>query len=123
MRVRSTPDRPRNSSPNTSHARAVAGYDPEFEAALAEAIFATIASASMLTDRNTVALRSSETVAALVSVLVTIAATRPGMDVPSVRREFTEQLAKRVRRGLAQCRDDADFREAVLAATPVEGRA
>lgn len=107
----------------TDYRRAAAGYDAAFERALAEALFDTIADASRVTDRDVVALRSSETIAALCSLLITIAATRPGMDVPSRQREFAEQLAKRVRRGLAQCRGDPDFAEALFATMQAEGSA
>jgi hypothetical protein len=82
----------------TTYARAAAGYDSEFEQALAAALFDTIAAASSVTDRN-------------------------GMDVPSRQREFAEQLARRFRRGLQQCSADPDFAQSVSAATPAEGHA
>lgn len=51
--------------PGTSFERARAGYDLEFRKHLADEIINAIANASMLSDANVMALRTSETLDAL----------------------------------------------------------
>ena len=80
-------------------------YDAEFANTLAEEIIQAIARASILSDQPRImALRSTETVEALMQVLTTVAATNPDFDTPSKLRLFAEGLAKRVRRSIAAFR-------------------
>jgi hypothetical protein len=63
-----------------SYAPATAGYDSEFEQMLAGAIVETIATKSLVTDANVMALRTGETAAALVFVLEMVMGLSPMMD-------------------------------------------
>jgi hypothetical protein len=88
----------------TSFAQALADYDEKFATALADAILQTIAKESMVTDAAVLALRTSETAAALVACLATVLALNPNYDVPSRLREAVDQIAKKLRRDVAKIR-------------------
>jgi hypothetical protein len=88
----------------TTYARAVAGYDAEFRRRLTEAILTTIARESMITVVNVMAIRSGETVDALVDVLIITMAMMPCFDVASKLRKACETLCKRVRVEVARAR-------------------
>jgi hypothetical protein len=92
--------------PRTSYARATREYDPQFERALVTEIVNAIARASLVTDPElrVMAIRTGETVEALLSCLISFAAMSPHFDVPSHLREFAEITAKRIRRGVARAR-------------------
>lgn len=88
----------------TTLARAVEGFDPKFETALVDAITAAIADKSIVTDQSIMAIRTGETIGALVTVRATVLAMCPDSDVPSRLREMVNTLAKRIRRRAAQAR-------------------
>ena len=88
----------------TSYARATAGFDPEFRRTLAAEILAAVAKASIVSDANVMAIRTTETLDALADVLITVLAMVPRMDVPSELRKTAEALAKRVQRDVARAR-------------------
>jgi hypothetical protein len=86
-------------------ARAVAGYDPAFRRALADAILAAIAEASLIEgDPAVMVVRTTETLDALADVLVSVLVLVPAMDVPAVLARTAEALAARVRREVARGR-------------------
>jgi hypothetical protein len=89
--------------PRTTWARATREYDDEFRRALVAEIITAIAKASMVTDANIMAIRTGETLEALIS-MISFAAMSPHFDTPSHLREFAEGLAKRVRREVAKAR-------------------
>ena len=89
----------------TDYARAAAGFDPEFRAALRDEIVTAIAKVSIVTDdAKIMALRTTETIEALTECLIAFTALCPQFDVPSELRKFAEGLSKRVRRGVADAR-------------------
>ena len=88
----------------TTFERACAGYDAEFERALADVITLAIARASLVTDKNVIAIRTGETIAALATCLAMMLSLVPDADVPSRLREMVEQLAKRIRRDAAKAK-------------------
>jgi hypothetical protein len=90
----------------TSYARASTGYDDAFRKHLADAICKAIAEVSLITDANLLVLRTGETRDALVDVLITVMGLTPFYDTPSRLREFTEHLAKKVKRDVARLRAD-----------------
>jgi hypothetical protein len=98
-----------NEQQRTSYAHAAAGYDPEFEQILADAITETIAKASLVTDANVMAIRTGETAAALVFVLEMVMGLSPAMDTPSELRKFAEHTAKRLRKNISRLRADPEF--------------
>jgi len=67
----------------TSWARAVAGYDDDFRRHLD-----AIAKTSLVTDANVMAIRTGETLEALISCLIATAALTP---------QFADNTAKRIR--------------------------
>jgi hypothetical protein len=88
----------------TTYARATACFDPEFRDALVAEITDVIAKASIVTDQPIMALRTSETVEALIISLIATLALTPTMDSPTALRHFADELAKRVRRNVATAR-------------------
>jgi hypothetical protein len=106
---RAAQDALKNIPGRTSLDRACAGYDPAFERALVAAISEAIALASITTDRNVMALRTGETIAALATCMAATLACVSDADVPSRLREMVDQLAKRIRRDAAKARAEGTF--------------
>jgi hypothetical protein len=99
-------------SPRTTYARATASYDDDFRRRLIEEIITAIAKASLVADANVMAIRTGETIEALITCLITTASLAPHFDTPSHLREFAEDTAKRIRREVAKARAEgfcADF--------------
>jgi hypothetical protein len=96
-------------SGRTSYARAIRGFDPQFRDALVREIATTIATASLLEDAPVCAIRTGETLDALAHCLIATATLCPAFDTPSELRTFSENLAKRIRRTVAQMRADPTF--------------
>jgi hypothetical protein len=69
----------------------------------------TIATLSQLEDAKICAIRTGETLAALERCLIATATLCPAFDTPSELRTFSESLAKRIRRTVAQMRADPAF--------------
>jgi hypothetical protein len=92
-------------------ARAYAGYDQQFREHLAAAIIKCIAAESVVSDQNTLAIRTSETAEALADVMAAIIALDPAMSTPSKLRENCEALAKKLHHdvGRARAQGLADF--------------
>jgi hypothetical protein len=92
--------------PRTTYERATREYDKDFERNLVSEIISAIAKVSIVTDADLriMALRTGETVEALTTVLIAMAAMSPHFDTPSNLREFAETLAKRFRREVAKAR-------------------
>jgi hypothetical protein len=88
----------------TTYERAARGFDEQFKDALVAEITDAIAKASLVTDANIMALRTGETIEALIVCLISMAALSPHFDTPSHLREFAEKLARRVRRSVARAR-------------------
>jgi hypothetical protein len=97
------------SDPRTTYARATAGFDPEFRDALIKKISIAIAEASLVTDAPISAMRTGETIEALTICLIATASMSPTFDTPSALRKFLHDLAKRIRRSVAQNRADPTF--------------
>jgi hypothetical protein len=93
----------------TSYARAVRGFDPQFRDALVREITTAIATASLLEDAKICAIRTGETLDALTHCLIATATLCPAFDSPSKLRKFSESLAKRICRTVAQMRADPTF--------------
>jgi hypothetical protein len=101
---RAIQDALKNIPGRTSLDRACTGYDPAFERALVNAIGEAIALASITTDKNVMALRTGETIAALATCMAATLACVSDADVPSRLREMVNQLARRIRRDAAKAR-------------------
>ena len=84
--------------------RAMAGYDDKFRQHLTEAIVRTIANELIVVDPRVMAIRTTETLDALVDALVAVMAMVPRFDTPSELRCAAEALAKRLRREVARAR-------------------
>ena len=98
--------------PGTTYARATREYDEEFKRALISEIIAAIARVSICGDDTKpkiMAIRTGETVEALLSCLISFAAMSPYFDTPSHLREFAENAAKRIRRDIARARAEGTF--------------
>jgi len=96
--------------PGTTYARATRENDEEFKRALISEIIAAIAKVSICSDEPKImAIRTGETVEALLSRLISFAAMSPHFDVPSHLREFAENAAKRIRRDVARARAEGTF--------------
>jgi hypothetical protein len=88
----------------TTFERAFANYDQAFERTLTDDIMQTIATASIVSDQNVVAIRTGETTAALITCLGTVLALCPDHDVPSRLRQRVDEIAKRLQRDVARAR-------------------
>jgi len=88
----------------TNFARAAQGYDSEFAAALADEICKTIANASRLTDAPMLAIRTGETMEALISALVAVGSFCPAFDQPRQLRLFADALRKRLIKNIGRAR-------------------
>jgi hypothetical protein len=95
----------------TPYARAVAGYDEEFEQQLAGEILRAITSASMASDTNVMLLRTGEMTAALIKVLALTLALSPCARSPTALRAAVDAIAKRLRRQAQAAIDDAELRD------------
>jgi hypothetical protein len=98
----------------TSLAQARLGYDDQFESDLADEIVSTIASASLLSDRRAIAIRTAETINALLTALETMSAVTPTMADAAELHKFTEYMARRVRKNVEQFCRDPQFNQHVL---------
>jgi hypothetical protein len=94
-----------------TYADARAVYSDEFEKALTEEIFNAVVETSRCTDANLVALRTSESIEALLKTLALILALTPYARSPTRLREAVEELAKRLRRLTREALDDPTFRD------------
>ena len=83
----------------TADAPAGRAYDERFKRTLIREILDAIAKTSVLPGSNTVMLRAGETVEALLSTLIAMAAMSPAFDAPETLNQFAETTAKRIRRG------------------------
>jgi hypothetical protein len=114
------------SNPRTTYARAQQ-YDPAFERALVDEIGATIATASVCSDANVMAVRTGETIAALVTVLAGVIALTPAATrSPTALRRMVDEIAKHLRVQATQAAADPDiraFRERVFNGTDIGGHA
>jgi hypothetical protein len=97
-------------------------YDPQFATALAGEIMGAIAEASRLTDQPLIAFRTAETAEALICCLITTLSVIPDLRTPSRLREWTEGIAKRIRRDVARAQT-SNFATEVMAAGKVHGHA
>jgi hypothetical protein len=100
----------------TTYERAVREYDDEFKRHLIEEIITAVAKASIVTDCNVMALRTGETVEALIVCLISFAAMSPHFDTPSHLREFAESTAKRIRREVGKARAEGFYEDFVFGA-------
>jgi hypothetical protein len=92
-----------------TYARAVAGYDGDFERDLVAAITLAIGDTSLLTD---VPLGTGETANALVTVLAcTLALSPAATRSPTAIRKTLDELGKRLRRRIAAAEHDAEMKE------------
>ncbi len=102
----------------TTIARAIKGYDEEFCAQLSLEIATAIGNASMAVDAPIVAIRTGETIDALVSALVAIISMSPEAANPAALRKLSENIAKQIRRDAAACKDDPGITEMLSAKPP-----
>jgi hypothetical protein len=102
MRTEDATTAPAAQESRTTFERAVAGYDPEFERALANEIRKAIADASAVTDRNATVVRTREMLGALSTIISQTLALRQDMRQPRKLREMVDVLAKRIKREAAK---------------------
>ena len=95
----------------TTFERAVAGFDPEFERALASEIRKAIAHASAVTDQNATVLRTREILGALSTIISQTLALRQDMRQPRKLREMVDVLASRIKREATQAITEAQADE------------
>jgi hypothetical protein len=95
---------PTHGNVRTTYEQAARGFDEAFKDALVKEITAAIANASLVTDAPIMAFRTGETTEALIVCLISTMAMSPTFDTPSHLREFSEKLAKRLRRSVANAR-------------------
>jgi hypothetical protein len=100
-------------SGRTSYARAIRGFDPQFRDTLVREITTTIATLSQLEDAKICAIRTGETLDALEHCLIATATLCPAFDTPSELRTFSESLAKRICRMVAQMRADPTSKQSI----------
>jgi hypothetical protein len=97
----------------TTYARAVAAYDPEFERTLTDAIITTIAETSVVNDANVMAIRTGESISALMKVVTLMLAMSPSVArSPAAIRKLTDDLRRRLIKNVANAASDpsvADF--------------
>jgi hypothetical protein len=99
---------------STSYARAVGGYDGDFERALVDAITETIAKASIVSDCNAMIIRTGETASALLRMLASVLALSPEVTrSPATIRDTVDDFSKRLRREVTATAADPDVREFV----------
>jgi hypothetical protein len=82
--------------------RALLGYDAEFSAALVRAITETIFCASIVSDRHVAAMRTGETINALVTCLAGVMASVQAHDNPAVLRKNCKTIARRLQKETAE---------------------
>jgi hypothetical protein len=113
--------------PRFTYARAVASYDPEFEAVLTREIHAAIVKASKVVDADVLCIRTGETIAALVSNVAYMLALAPdAVRSPTALRKTIDDLAKCLRRKAAEAAADPEtrnFRERCFNGSDVGGHA
>lgn len=97
-------------SNRTSYATATRGYDEAFERSLADAIAVVIATESIVTDAPIMALRTGETVGALVTTLASVLALTPDARSPTTLRRAVDAIAKTLRRKAAAAAADPSVR-------------
>jgi hypothetical protein len=98
----------------TTYQRAAAGYDPDFERALVDELGTTLATASLCTDTKVMAVRISESIGALTTILAGLVALTPAAArSPTATRKLIDQIAKDLRRQVAQARADSEVRDFV----------
>ena len=103
-------------SARTDYATATAGFDEKFKDALVVQLVDAIGYASIIKDGNVMAVRTAETIEALIICLISTAAMSPYFDQPSHLREFANGLAKRIRRSVAAARADPNFTSRIMGA-------
>ena len=91
--------------------RALAGYDDAFRERMLTAVSRTIATESLIIEGDTrvMALRTAETCDALVVALISTLALSPGFDNARTLRETADDIARRIRRGVASARASGTF--------------
>jgi len=92
-----------NAPPRTLQ-HAIQGYDEGHEARLVDAIGAAITVASKVDDADVIAFRTAETANALTSCLIATLSLCADLDDPARLRRVVDQLAKRIRKGVATAR-------------------
>ena len=97
--------------PRTSWAQASREYNETFRRNLVGAITTAIFETSMVTDSElrVLAIRTGETVEALLSCPIAFASMSPQFDLPNNLRESAENTAKRIRRDVARARAEGAF--------------
>jgi hypothetical protein len=97
---------------STSYAKAVGGYDGDFERALADVISDAVARASIVSDCNAMVIRTGETASALLQVLASVLALSPEVTrSPATIRGAADDFSKRLRRKVTAAAADPDVRE------------
>lgn len=112
--------------PRFTYGRAVAGYDEQFVETLRTAISTTIAETSFVSDAPVMAVRSSETIDALVDVLAQLIAVSDLARSPTTLRKGVDKIAMRLRQHATQAAADSevqDFKRRCFRAGTVGGHA
>ena len=86
-----------STNPRFTYKRAVAGYDDRFADALRTVIATAIAEASLVSDAHVMALRTSETIEALVAVLAEVIAVSDLARSPTALRKGVDAIALKLR--------------------------
>lgn len=87
------------------------GYDKEFRNRMVKAIVETVFEQSLMVvgGKRVAAIHTGETADALIQVITAMLSMSPSMDEPRTLREFTDKMAKKVRRDVARARASGTF--------------
>lgn len=83
--------------PRFTYGRAISGFDAEFAEAVQGAIITAIAEASVVGDASVMAIRTSESIAALIVVLAQAIAISDLARSPMTLRRAVDEIARRLR--------------------------
>jgi hypothetical protein len=94
--------------PRFTFDRAVAGFDPQFAETLQGTIITAIAKASIVSDVPVMAVRTSETIDALLVVLAQVIAISDLARSPTSLRKGLDEIARRLRQHATRAAANSD---------------
>jgi low affinity Fe/Cu permease len=115
-----------SANPDFICARAFAGFDPQFAEALQGAIITAIGEASIVSDARVMAIRTSETIEALLVVLAQVIAISDLARSPTSLRKGLDEIARKLRQHTTRAAAGShvqDFRRRCFRTGNVEGHA
>jgi hypothetical protein len=110
----------------TTFERAFAGFDPQFADTLQTAIITAVAEASIVSDARVMAVRTSETIEALVVVLAQVIAVSDIARSPTTLRKGVDEIARRLRQHATRAAANSEvqnFKRRCFRSGNVEGNA